>query len=107
MRECRLNIVEPWDIGTENPIGASIVDKVGDQYLLKLTEPRVMKGQSVRFLIAEPRAKGDKIDFVSVKARGLYPVNMVYSSNITIENFKVTSLNDFRSNFAIGDILIE
>jgi hypothetical protein len=105
MKSCKLVIIEPWEIGTDKPINAVIVDHVDGRYLLQLSKPREINGSQIQFLIAELRDRNVQLDPFAPK-RGTYVVNMVYSISVTLENFKTTRPNDFRSNFALGEIVL-
>jgi hypothetical protein len=105
-RTGRLNIIEPWEFGTEKSIAASIVDKNEEQYLLYLPEPLWIKGKAINYLIGELRDK-NLSDILSDKVHGTFALNMIYSNDVTIQNFRGYQIKDFRGNFLLGEIIFE
>jgi hypothetical protein len=105
-KTAKLNIIEPWEFGTEKAIPASIVDKNENQYLLHLPEPLLINGKSINYLIGELRDQ-NSLDILSDKVHGTFALNMVYSSEVTKQNFRNHHIKRFRGNFLLGEIMFE
>ena len=97
--------MEPWEFGTEKAIAASIVDKNESQYLLHLDEPLMIKGKAVNYLIGELRGQ-ELIDILTDKVHGTFALNMVYSNEVTEQNFRDYHIKNFRGNFLLGEIIV-
>lgn len=104
-RTGKLNIVEPWELGTEKAITVSIVDKHESDYLLYLPEPFLIKGKSINYLIGELREE-KLVDLLSDEVHGTFALNMVYPNEITKENFTEYPIKNFRGNFLLGEIIL-
>jgi hypothetical protein len=100
----KLNIIEPWELGTEKAIPASIIDEYEGQYLIYLPTPRLIKGKSISYFLAELRGS-DKLGLPSDKMRGTVLFNMVYLDEINDRNFRRYRIEDFRGNFLLGEII--
>jgi hypothetical protein len=98
-----LNIIEPWELGTEKAISVSIVDEYQGQYLIFLSIPLSAKGKTIRYLIGEPRR--ENFDLFSDKFLGSCELSMIYSDEIDEQNFKTYHIKDFRQNFLLGEII--
>ncbi|SRR5258706_8068682 len=100
----KLNIIEPWEFGTEKAITASVVDEYEGQYLISILEPLAIKGNPIRYLIGEMTGEEKSLDLFSNNAQGTLALNMVYSDEINEQNFKNHRISDFRGNFLLGEI---
>ena len=47
----KLNIIEPWEFGTEKAIEVSVIDYDQGQYLFALSKPLSAKGKNINYLI--------------------------------------------------------
>jgi|GEM_PF-2137488 len=102
----KLNIIEPWEFGTEKAVHVSVVEKFEDQYLFSLAEPLLMKGLRTKYLIGELREEKSP-DILSDKVKGTFALNMVFSDEINEKNFRNYLIKDFRGNFLLGEIILE
>jgi hypothetical protein len=65
----------------------------------------LIKEKSINYLIGELREE-KLVDILSDEVHGTFSLNMVYSSEITKENFKEYPIKDFRGNFLLGEIIL-
>lgn len=105
-RAGKLNIIEPWELGTDKAIETSIVDYHEGQYLFYLFKPLPIKGKSVSYLVGELRDKEKSLDLFSDKIRGTVALNMVYSDEVDRQNFRNYRIKDFRGNFLSGEVIL-
>ncbi len=100
----KLNIIEPWELGTEKAINVNIVDEYGGQYLIFLPDRLTANETRINYLIGEPR-EDKSLDLFSNDTQGTIPLNLVYSTEINAENFKNYRLEKFRGNFLLGEVI--
>jgi hypothetical protein len=100
----KINIIEPWEAGTEKSIKGSIIKDTGKQFLLRLDKPIQFKGTDAQYFICEFRNDMDKASFKEEQT-GNYPINMVFDKNIT-EYSDLPSLSAYRSNFLLGELVL-
>ena len=105
-RYCSLNIIEPWEFGTDKAIDAILIDRNEGEYLLSLFQPRVFGEKQIRYLLLELRNKSSSVDLLNPKEKGVFPINLVFMSEIDPYNFKKYRITDFRANFLLGDIIL-
>ncbi|MEO8174718.1 MAG: hypothetical protein ABI581_16600 [Sediminibacterium sp.] len=101
----KLNIIEPWDWGTEKAIDVSVLKKDGNVYLLHLNVFITIHNKEARYFIFEFRNQVDQIAFKQ-NLKGTYPIGMVFDESITAETTTFKSLKDYRANFLSGEIII-
>lgn len=104
-RSAKLNILEPWEFGTEKAIDVTIVDKNGTEYLFSLITPLPIRGKKIEYLIGQPRDE-QSLDILSDKTSGTISLNMVYAEELNAENFGRYSMRNFRGNFLLGEIIV-
>lgn len=104
-RKGRLNILEPWEHGTEKSIDVMIINRHNDQYLLKLSSPILINDLSFSYLMF--KAKGESIDLLLSTNKGTFPIEIVYAKELEEENFPKFDIANFRSSFLFGEIILE
>lgn len=105
-RLIELNIIEPWEKGTEKSIKSEIVDKNADYYLIRLLEEYKLKDKATKYLLGELRDKKNEINLFDKSVRGTFLMNMVHHKNLNEDNFKDYDLEAFRSNFLMVELII-
>ena len=95
-----LNILAPWEFGTEKGVHVSIIGKKDNQFLLCFGAPYLINGNTYKFLLFRRVNKIDMLD------KGCIPIEMVYCSNLSKENFKDYDFKDFRDNFLFGELIL-
>lgn len=101
-RAGKLNILEPWEHGTEKSIKINLIKKNGDNYLIQLEKPHKINGHDFHYFIIRPRGERD-LDISKLK--GTYPVEMGYDKNLSMENFDKYNLELFRGNFLFAELI--
>jgi hypothetical protein len=101
----KLNILEPWESGTESAIDISVVKETEGEFLLFLHIPIKTEYGIAQYFVTRFKNEKDKTDFKK-NVPGIYPVQMVFDKNITNENCNVPNLSSYRSNFLSGEIVI-
>ena len=101
----KLNILDPWESGTEFSIKASIVKETEKEFLLSLEKPIQVKGQDAHYFICELKRQEDKND-LKKHIKGVYPINMVFDNSIN-EDSQLPPLSSYRANFLSGELVIK
>lgn len=101
----KVNILEPWESGTQSSVDATLVKKDSESFLIFLKDPVKVKKQNAQFFICELKDKKTEIAFVN-KMNGVYPINMVFDKNINTKDSRLPPLNVYRDNFLLGEIVI-
>jgi hypothetical protein len=104
--KCKLKLLEPWKFGTDKAVDAIIVEANENQILISIMNPLNFDNQQVEFFLAELKDKNYLVGDENFMLPGIYPINMVFSKEISPQNFKSLNLKDFRSNFLLGEIVI-
>jgi len=97
----KLNILEPWEFGTEKGINIKDIDKSKNQFLLYTEEPYVINNHKYEFFLAKPKGK---VNLFSVNKKDSILLEMVYDKNLSPENFTSYQIKDFRDNFFLGEL---
>lgn len=105
MKEVKLSILEPWELGTEKPVNASIVARNGKSYLIHLENPIKINNEEFQYLLSEVRDKNLDDNILSVQT-GKYLLNMAYSKSLNKLNFGNSKISDFREGFLTGEVTI-
>ncbi len=100
----KLNIIEPWEHGTEKSIDVDIIGKNNNQYFLKLNTPISIKDYEYHYLLF--RLKGEEKSIDITEAKGVFPIEIVYKEELREDNFSTYQIDDFRSNFLLGEIVL-
>ena len=103
MRNIKLNIIEPWECSTEIPVDAVVVAKHHDVYLLYLPDTIQIKAKIAVYLLAEVIDKSKSLDLQSPIDDPI-SLRMVYSGEVTTDNFKQFNLKDFRGGLLKGEV---
>jgi hypothetical protein len=103
MKVIKLNIIEPWEYGTDKAVDASIVGEENDQYLIQLSKPMKFKNSEARYFLATLRDKS----LNGINKSGKYLLSMVYSEDINELNYKGYKISEFRSGFLIGEAILD
>lgn len=101
----KLNIIEPWESGTESPIDAFILKEKDRQFLLFVENNITVRGENAHYFICELKNEEDRIAFKNCVKR-VYPINMVFDKNIIADQQEIPDINSYRSNFLSGEIVI-
>jgi hypothetical protein len=101
----KLNIIEPWESGTESAINATIVKEVGEQFLLFIEIPIKFEGNDAQYFNCELRRSEVKDAFRS-HIKGVYPINMVFDKNINNKDSELPLFSSYRGNFLSGELII-
>lgn len=102
----KLNIIEPWEYGTESPIDASVVKYNGLEFLLYLDFPRKIEQHNAQYFICKFKNDKDKISFKN-KVKGSYIIEMVFDKQISSANDEIPAFGTYRGNFLSGELVIK
>lgn len=97
-----LNIIEPWEFGTEESVNITFINKNGDNYLIYLNDAHKINGEDFHYFIVRFK---DKIDKDISKLKGTYPLEMGFDEGINSNTFEKFSLDKFRGNFLLGEVI--
>ena len=100
----KLNILDPWEFGTESAVRASIIKETGKQFLLFLETPIRIEDQKAHYFICELQKQEDRNAFKK-NIKGVYPITMVFDNSIN-ENSELPPLSSYRSNFLSGELVV-
>ena len=101
----KLNIIEPWESGTESAIEADLIKKNGIQFLLFVEKIIKVKGDNAQYFICELKNKENQNAFDNSVA-GIYLIDMVFDKNIQNTDSELFDLGIYRSNFLLCEIII-
>ena len=59
--DCKLNILEPWEFGTEKGIEIKDFDKFNNHILLHIKNPYIIDNEPYNFLLAKMRRRKNKL----------------------------------------------
>jgi len=104
-RKGKLNILEPWEHGTEKSLDVAIIKRLKEQYLLHLSSPISIRDISYSYLLF--KTTGEDIDLFLSRNQGTYPIEIVYTKDLSEESFSKFDIADFRSSFLFGEIILE
>ena len=101
----RVNIIEPWESGTDRSIDANIVKYTCDQFLL-FTEKKInVKGNDAQYFICKLKSEKLRSPFNN-KESGIYEISMVFDKDITNELQELPDIENYRGNFLTGELII-
>ena len=104
---CKLNILEPWEFGTEKGIEIKDFDKFNNHILLHIKNPYIIDNEPYNFLLAKMRGD-EKINLLSsISFKKNIMLTIVYDKNIDDMNFINYNIKEFRNNFLLGELIIE
>jgi len=101
----KLNIIDPWDYGTESAIDVTLIKKVAREFLLFLRTPIMFKNKKVQYFVCVLKRKEDEDKFNN-GLKGTYPINMVFDENINCKDSGLQDFENYRGNFLYGEIII-
>ena len=101
----KLNIIEPWESGTESAIEADLIKKNGIQFLLFVEKIIKVNNDNAQYFICELKNKENQNAFDNSVA-GIYLIDMVFDKNIQNTDSELFDLGIYRSNFLLGEIII-
>jgi len=61
-RKVQFGISDPWDVGVEPPIPATIIATHEDKLLLRLDRPLTYRQHTISYLVGTPRHEGHDFD---------------------------------------------
>jgi hypothetical protein len=103
--EISLSIVEPWEFATQKAVEATIIEKYDEVFLICLKDPLLFDNINIRYLLCEFRVKKEERNVLEKHKK--YLLNMVFSEKINLENFTRFKLEDFRSGFLLGEMMVK
>jgi hypothetical protein len=101
----KLNIIDPWESGTESAIDAYLVKEKSNEFLLFVKNNIKVRGENAHYFICELKNEEDKTAFKNC-VKKVYPINMVFDKNIINEQQDIPDINSYRANFLSGEIII-
>ncbi len=101
----KLNIIEPWESGTDSAIDTTIINESGMQFLLFVETVIKVRGENAQYFVCELKNKEDQDSF-KIRIKKNYPIHMVYDKDIHSKNHMLPDLKSYRSNFLSGEIII-
>jgi hypothetical protein len=100
----KLNIIEPWESGTEKAIDATVFYKT-EKYFLLFTEKIIkVRGLDAQWFVSWLRKEKDYAAFVN-QEKGVYRIQMVFDKDIHNKDNEPVSFK-YRANFLSGEIII-
>lgn len=99
-----LDIIEPWEKGTDKSIRAEIADRSGDSYLIRLIDNHEIDGKPILYLIGTIRGDESSVGLFDQSRSGSIVMNMVYDFDLRKDNFRDYDVGSFRSNFLLGQL---
>ena len=105
-RLVQLNILEPWEHGTQKSIDINIINKEGNQYLMKLNSSISIGNNLYSYFLFRVAERHKNNDLFSLRIKGTFPVEIVYKEDIDENNFTLFNIDDFRNNFLFGEIIL-
>jgi hypothetical protein len=103
--EISLSIVEPWEFATQKAVEATIIVKYDEVFLICLKDPLLFDNINIRYLLCEFRVKKEGKNVLEKHKK--YLLNMVFSEKINLESFKGFTIEDSRSGFLLGEMMIK
>lgn len=97
-----LNIIEPWEHGTEESINVTFIEQNNDNYLLHLSNSHKIKDIDYSYFIV--RFRDEEVNNIS-NLKGTYSLEMGYDKEINESTFEKYDLKDFRTNFLLGEVI--
>ena|SRR5690348_4495823 len=101
----KVNILEPWQSGTEASVEALIVKQSKNQFLIFIEANIKVRGENAHYFICKFKNENDESALKS-SIEGVYPINMVFDKSIRNEQQEVPDINSYRANFLMGEIII-
>lgn len=101
----KLNIIEPWESGTEHAVDSSLIKEKGNQFLLFVEDTIKVRGENAHYFICELKNEEKKIALKN-HVKGIYPINMVFDKKIISKQQDIPDINTYRANFLSGEIII-
>ncbi len=101
----RVNIIEPWESGTDKSVGADIVKQTGDQFLLFIEKKINVKGNDAQYFICKLKSEKLRNPFNNNES-GIYEISMVFDKDITNELQDLPDIENYRGNFLTGELII-
>ena len=98
-----LNIIEPWKYGTKESLNITFIEKNKDDYLIYLNHAHKINGKNYHYFIVRFI---DRIDKDISKLKGTYPIEMGFNEDINIHTFEKFSLDNFRGDFLLGEVIL-
>jgi hypothetical protein len=101
----KLNIIEPWESGTESTIDAVLLKKSNNQFLLFTNKIIKVRGQDAQYFVCKIKKEEDQNSFNNQK-KGIYEIRMVFDKNIQNVDSELPDLSNYRGNFLSGELII-
>lgn len=101
----KVNILEPWESGTESAVEALIIKETKDQFLLFIETNIKVRGENAHYFICKLKNEDNKTALKN-SVEGVYPINMVFDKNISSEQQEIPDISSYRANFLMGEIII-
>jgi hypothetical protein len=101
----KLNMLEPWEYGTEKAIDASIVKQQGNVFLLRIDASIRIKEKSASYFVFEFQSEEKQKSFLN-GIDGVYPISMVFDENINDPEQILPNFADYRGGFLSGELII-
>lgn len=105
-RPCRLIILEPWDYGTPESVGATILARNEGHYLIDVSSPLIFNQVTTRYLLGKLRNNPESPNLLASETRGTYVLNLAYSDKLDEASFPTMVLKNFRSRFLLGEVIL-
>jgi len=104
MINVKLNIIEPWEYGTETAVHATIVKSDNEVFLLSLKVPIIIKGENAKYFVCKPIGiETNKL--LSSQTEGTFPISMVFDKSLKDATTELPLFENYRSNFLSGEVI--
>lgn len=103
--KCKINIIEPWESGTDKAIEADILMYSGTQFLIFVEKTIKVNGVDAHYFICKLQVENSG-DVFEKKKSGMYKISMVFDKNINNVQQPLPNIDSYRGNFLIGELII-
>lgn len=101
----RVNIIDPWESGTDKSVDADIIKQNGNQFLLFIKTKINVKGNEAHYFICKLKSEIMRDPFKNNES-GIYEISMVFDKGITNELQDLPDIENYRGSFLTGEIII-
>lgn len=102
--KCKINIIEPWESGTDRATEADIVKRTGIQFLIFIEKPIKVRGAEAHYFICKLQDENCAIEF-NKGERGIYKITMVFDKNVKNVQNPLPNIESYRGNFLSGELI--
>lgn len=102
--KCKLNIIEPWESGTDKSIEANILKFTGKQFLLFVEKSVKVGSNNAHYFVCKFKNEKVNAKFKSNEC-GTYEISMIFDINIQNAQQELPDIESYRANFLSGELI--